>query len=137
MNDVKQTTVNALRVLAVEGIEKANSGHPGLPLDAAPVAYALFQNHMIFNPKNPKFFNRDRFVLSAGHGSMLNYATLHLYGGEEQLFGRYDQRLDRDAYDRNAGVQQGAMQRGDPLAGFLYGRQRRASGRDEFDHACA
>ena len=80
MNNVQQTTVNALRILSVEGIEKANSGHPGLPLGSAPVAYALFQNHMTFNPKNPKFDNRDRFVLSAGHGSMLNYSTLHLYG---------------------------------------------------------
>ncbi|MBE5756907.1 MAG: transketolase [Clostridiales bacterium] len=78
--NVQQTTVNALRVLSIEGIEKANSGHPGLPLGSAPIAYALFQNHMTFNPRNPKFDNRDRFILSAGHGSMLNYATLHLYG---------------------------------------------------------
>ncbi|MBR2614818.1 MAG: transketolase [Clostridia bacterium] len=78
--NVQQTTVNAIRVLSIEGIEKANSGHPGLPLGSAPIAYALFQNHMTFNPRNPKFDNRDRFILSAGHGSMLNYATLHLYG---------------------------------------------------------
>lgn len=60
--NVQQTTVNAIRVLSIEGIEKANSGHPGLPLGSAPIAYALFQNHMTFNPRNPKFDNRDRFI---------------------------------------------------------------------------
>jgi len=72
--------INTIRTLSIDAIQKANSGHPGLPLGAAPFAYVLFQNHLKFNPKNPAFFDRDRFVLSAGHGSMLLYSLLHLYG---------------------------------------------------------
>lgn len=79
MNDVKQLTVNAIRVLSAEAIQKANSGHPGLPLGAAPIGYAAFTN-MTFNPKDTAFDNRDRFVLSAGHGSMLDYALYYLFG---------------------------------------------------------
>lgn len=78
--DVKQLTVNTLRVLSAEAIEKANSGHPGIALGAAPIAYTLFADFLKFNPKNPKFDNRDRFVLSAGHGSSLYYSLLHLFG---------------------------------------------------------
>ena len=80
MKPVQEKTVNALRVLAAEGVEKANSGHPGLPLGSAPIAYTLFQNFLKFNPKDPAFKDRDRFILSAGHGSMLDYAALHVYG---------------------------------------------------------
>ncbi len=76
---MKQTTINAIRVLSAEAIQKANSGHPGLPLGSAPIGYTLFQNFLKFNSKNPKWTNRDRFILSAGHGSMLNYALLYLY----------------------------------------------------------
>ncbi len=72
--------INTIRTLSIDAIQKANSGHPGLPMGAAPFAYVLFQNHLKFNPKNPEFFDRDRFVLSAGHGSMLLYSMLHLYG---------------------------------------------------------
>jgi transketolase len=72
--------INTIRTLSIDAIQKANSGHPGLPLGAAPFAYVLFQKHLKFNPKNPNFFDRDRFVLSAGHGSMLIYSLLHLYG---------------------------------------------------------
>ncbi len=79
-NIMKQETVNAIRFLAVDAIEKAKSGHPGLPLGAAPIAYALFQDFLKFDPKAPKWDDRDRFVLSAGHGSALLYALLHLYG---------------------------------------------------------
>ncbi len=79
MQDVKQLTINAIRVLSAEAIQKANSGHPGLPLGAAPIGYAAFTN-MTFNPKNTAFDNRDRFVLSAGHGSMLDYALYYLFG---------------------------------------------------------
>ncbi len=78
--DISQLTVNTLRVLSADAIEKANSGHPGIALGAAPIAYSLWQNALTFNPKDSKFFNRDRFVLSAGHGSILNYSLLHLYG---------------------------------------------------------
>ena len=73
-------TVNSIRIISAEAVERASSGHPGLPLGAAPIGYTLFQNQLTFNPKNPNFFNRDRFVLSAGHGSMLLYSLLHLYG---------------------------------------------------------
>jgi transketolase len=72
--------INTIRTLSIDAVQKANSGHPGLPLGAAPFAYVLFQNHLKFNPNNPQFFDRDRFVLSAGHGSMLIYSLLHLYG---------------------------------------------------------
>ena len=72
--------VNAIRFLAIDAVNKANSGHPGLPMGCAPMAYVLFNEVMKYNPKNPYFFNRDRFVLSAGHGSMLQYAMLHLSG---------------------------------------------------------
>jgi transketolase len=72
--------INTIRTLSIDAIQKANSGHPGLPLGAAPFAYVLFQRHLKFNPENPGFFDRDRFVLSAGHGSMLAYSLLHLYG---------------------------------------------------------
>lgn len=75
-----QLTINTLRVLSAEGIQKSNSGHPGVALGAAPIAYSLWQNALTFNPKDSKFFNRDRFVFSAGHASMLNYALLHVYG---------------------------------------------------------
>ena len=78
--NVQKTTINALRVLSAEAIESAKSGHPGLPLGCAPIAYTLFQNFLKFNPKSPKWDDRDRFVLSAGHGSALYYSLLYLYG---------------------------------------------------------
>ncbi len=77
---IQNKTINAIRILAAEAINKANSGHPGLPLGCAPIAYTLFQKHLKANPKNPKWDNRDRFILSAGHGSALYYTLLHLYG---------------------------------------------------------
>lgn len=80
MSNVKQLTVNAIRMLSADAVQKANSGHPGLPLGAAPMAYAIWADNMVHNPANPRFANRDRFVLSAGHGSMLMYSLLHLFG---------------------------------------------------------
>ncbi len=77
---MKKNTINAIRILSAEAIQKANSGHPGLPLGSAPIAYALWQNYLKFNNQNPKWDDRDRFVLSAGHGSMLDYSLLYLYG---------------------------------------------------------
>lgn len=73
-------SINAIRFLAIDAIEKSKSGHPGLPMGAAPMAYVLWKQFMRYNPKNPQWFNRDRFVLSAGHGCMLQYALLHLTG---------------------------------------------------------
>lgn len=75
-----QLAINTIRTLSIDAIEKANSGHPGLPMGAAPMAYTLWTKHMHHNPSNPNWFNRDRFVLSAGHGSMLLYSLLHLSG---------------------------------------------------------
>ncbi|WP_227395450.1 transketolase [Jeotgalibacillus aurantiacus] len=75
-----QLAINTIRTLSIDAIDKANSGHPGLPMGAAPFAYTLWTQFMNHNPKNPDWFNRDRFVLSAGHGSMLLYSLLHLSG---------------------------------------------------------
>ncbi len=77
---MKQTTINAIRMLSADAIQKANSGHPGLPLGSAPIAYTLWQSFLKFNNKDPKWEDRDRFILSAGHGSMLYYSLLYLYG---------------------------------------------------------
>lgn len=78
--DTDQLAVTTIRMLAVDGVQKANSGHPGLPLGAAPMAYVVWSRFLRFNPRNPHWANRDRFVLSAGHGSMLLYSLLHLFG---------------------------------------------------------
>jgi transketolase len=80
MDRVDELCINTLRFLAVDGVEKAKSGHPGLPLGAAPMAYVIWDHFLRHNPNNPTWFNRDRFILSAGHGSMLLYALLHVYG---------------------------------------------------------
>jgi transketolase len=77
---VEEQRINAIRFLAVDAVQKANSGHPGMPMGAAAMAYALWTRHLRFNPKDPHWFDRDRFVLSAGHGSMLLYALLYLTG---------------------------------------------------------
>ena len=73
-------TINALRFLSIDAVQKANSGHPGMPMGMAEIATALWKNHLNHNPSNPHWFNRDRFVLSNGHGSMLLYSLLHLTG---------------------------------------------------------
>ena len=79
-DNIEKMSVNAIRVLAADAIQKANSGHPGLPLGSAAMAYELWANHMNHNPADPKWFNRDRFILSGGHGSTLLYSLLHLFG---------------------------------------------------------
>jgi transketolase len=78
--DIEQLSINTIRTLAIDAVQKANSGHPGMPLGMAPIAYALYYKTMKHNPANPNWINRDRFVLSAGHGSMLLYSILHLCG---------------------------------------------------------
>ena len=80
MSNIDNLSVNAIRVLSADSVQKANSGHPGLPLGAAAIGYELWANHLNHNPKNPSWENRDRFVLSGGHGSTLLYSLLHLFG---------------------------------------------------------
>ena len=80
MSNIDQMSANAIRVLAADAIQKAKSGHPGLPLGCADIAYVLWGKEMNHNPKNPNWRNRDRFILSGGHGSMLLYSLLHLFG---------------------------------------------------------
>jgi transketolase len=83
--DLQQLAINTIRTLSIDAVQKANSGHPGLPMGAAPMAYTLWQRHLRHNPRNPSWANRDRFVLSAGHGSMLIYSLLHLTGYDLSL----------------------------------------------------
>lgn len=80
MSNIDTMSVNAIRVLAADAVQKANSGHPGLPLGSAAMAYELWAKHMNHNPANPDWPNRDRFILSGGHGSTLIYSLLHLFG---------------------------------------------------------
>jgi transketolase len=84
-SDLDQTCINAIRVLTIDAVQKANSGHCGLPMAMAPAAYLLYTRFMRHNPKNPQWFGRDRFVLSAGHGSMLLYSVLYLSGYDISL----------------------------------------------------
>ncbi|MFO7628498.1 MAG: transketolase [Prochlorococcaceae cyanobacterium] len=79
-HSVESLCINSIRFLAIDAVNKSNSGHPGLPMGCAPMAFALWDRALKHNPKNPKWFNRDRFVLSAGHGCMLLYSLLHLTG---------------------------------------------------------
>jgi transketolase len=85
MDPIANLAVNTIRTLSLDAVQKANSGHPGLPMGAAPMAYVLFQKYLKHNPKNPKWPDRDRFVLSGGHGSMLLYSMLHLTGYDVTL----------------------------------------------------
>lgn len=78
--EVADMCINTIRFLAIDAVNKANSGHPGAPMGCAPMSFVLFNEAMKYNPKNPSFLNRDRFVLSAGHASMLQYAMMHLSG---------------------------------------------------------
>src|SRR6201986_1790157 len=77
-SNIDQVSINTIRTLAMDGVQQANSGHPGTPMAMAPVAYALWQQFLRFDPDDPIWPNRDRFVLSAGHASMLLYSLLHL-----------------------------------------------------------
>ncbi len=107
--DLDLLSVNSIRFLSIDAVQKANSGHPGLPLDAAPMAYVLWTRFMKFNPKDPQWFDRDRFILSAGHGSMLLYSLLYLTG--------YDLPLEQIKNFR----QWGSMTPGHPEKGLAPG----------------
>ncbi|MCW5939721.1 MAG: transketolase [Fimbriimonadaceae bacterium] len=106
---IESLCINVVRGLAMDAVQKANSGHPGMPMGAAPMAHALWTRHLRHNPKNPAWFDRDRFVLSAGHGSMLLYALLHLTG--------YDLTLD----DLKSFRQWGSRTPGHPERGLTPG----------------
>ena len=80
LNKLDAKVIDTIRFLSIDGIEKAKSGHPGLPMGAAAMAWVLWKNHLQLNPQEPDWIGRDRFVLSAGHGSMLLYSLLHLFG---------------------------------------------------------
>ncbi len=84
-DDLQSRAINTIRFLAADGVQQANSGHPGLPMGCAAMAYTVWTRHLRFNPRNPQWPDRDRFVLSGGHGSMLLYALLHLYGYDVSL----------------------------------------------------
>ncbi len=85
MDPIATLAINTIRTLSMDAVQKANSGHPGLPMGAAPMAYVLWTRHLKHNPHDPRWPDRDRFVLSAGHGSMLLYSLLHLTGYDLSL----------------------------------------------------
>jgi transketolase len=85
MSELQQTAINTIRFLSADAVQKANSGHPGLPMGAASLAYTIWTRHLRHNPKNPEWLNRDRFILSGGHGSALLYSLLHLTGYDLSL----------------------------------------------------
>ena len=93
--DIDQLAINTIRMLAVDAVQKANSGHPGTPMDAAPAAYTLWQRVLRYDPADPGWPNRDRFVLSSGHASMLLYSLIHL-AGIKAANPSYEQ-VDRDS----------------------------------------
>ncbi len=109
MNNTERLSINTIRMLSAQAIQKAKSGHPGLPMGAAPMAYTLWSKYLKQNPKNPDWADRDRFVLSAGHGSMMLYALLHIFG--------YDVTMD-DIKDFR---QLGSKTAGHPEYGYLPG----------------
>lgn len=113
----EKLNISTIRVLSAEGIEKAKSGHPGICLGAAPIGYTLFAHHLKHNPKNPNFFDRDRFVLSAGHGSMLLYSLLHMFGyglAKEDLM-RFRQHMSKTPGHPEYGVTNGVEVSTGPL----------------------
>lgn len=116
--------INTIRGLSIDAVQKANSGHPGLPMGAAPMAFALWTRHLRFNPKSPKWFDRDRFILSAGHGSMLLYSLLHLTGYDVSL---EDLRQFRQAHSKTPGHPENTITPGVEMAtgplgqGFAHG----------------
>jgi transketolase len=117
MDQLSNLAINTIRILSIDAVQKANAGHPGLPMGAAPMAYVLWQKHLKHNPRNPKWPDRDRFVLSAGHGSMLLYSLLHLTG--------YDLSLD----DIKTFRQWGSRAAGHPESSLAPGVEATRSGR--------
>lgn len=121
-NNIDQLTINSIRVLGVEAVNNAKSGHPGIVLGAAPIMYALFKDHLKFNPKHPAWFNRDRFILSAGHGSALLYSTLYHAGYNYKIddlknFRKLDSKTPgHPEYDLDLGIEMATGPLGQGLA---------------------
>lgn len=148
MSNPAEQSVQTLRTLSIDMIQKANSGHPGLPLGCAPMAYALWQHHLRVDPSHPTWFNRDRFVLSAGHGSALLYSLLHLSGfdvsmADLQAFRQWDSKTPgHPEWKLTPGVEattgplgQGAANAvGMALAELLLGRLLNRPGHTIVDH---
>ena len=129
--ELDQLCINTIRTLALDAVQKANSGHPGLPLGAAPMAYVLWTRFLRHNPKNPKWANRDRFLLSAGHGSMLIYALLYLTGYDLPLD---ELKADR-AFVRNMSRSLGARRLVQATIDFAHNFDLRAVAEGVEDHA--
>ena len=112
-HQLDQLCINTIRMLSADGVQKANSGHPGLPMGCASIAYVIWTRHLKHNPGNPQWIDRDRFVLSAGHGSMLLYSLLHLTG--------YDLPLSELQNFRQWGSKTpGHPEHGRPVAGAVF-----------------
>src|SRR5512144_844799 len=98
--ELTKTCVDTIRMLAADAVQQANSGHPGMPMGAADMAFVLWTRHLRFDPRQPRWLGRDRFILSAGHGSMLLYGLLHLGGFD---LGLDDLRQFRQLHSRTPG----------------------------------
>ena len=136
MEPLTQLAINTIRLLSVDAVQKANAGHPGLPMGAAPMTYVLWQTYLSHNPENPKWPDRDRFVLSGGHGSMLLYSMLHLTGYDLALdelrpfaSGARARRATRNLLDRRASRR--------PRVRLARARQRRRHGHGRSDSSRA
>ena len=104
MNPDLVHSLNSLRILSIDMIDQASSGHPGICLGAAPIIFALFANHLKINPADPKWINRDRFVMSAGHGSALLYATLFMAGYNISIDAITGSAIDMTIRDANGNI---------------------------------
>ena len=127
-----QTMANAIRALAMDAVQKAKSGHPGMPMGMADIATALWTRHLRFNPQDPKWSGRDRFILSNGHGSMLQYALLHLTGFDLSMddlkaFRQLGSRTPEEEQALQAAVRAGKYERAAALRDRL--RRRGQPGR--------
>ncbi|SVB57166.1 uncharacterized protein METZ01_LOCUS210020, partial [marine metagenome] len=146
MNKQNRDLANAIRFLSIDAVEKANSGHPGMPMGMADVATILFKYYLKFNPKNPNWMNRDRFVLSAGHGSMLLYSLLYLTGYQSISLNDIKNFRQLNSicaghpeYEKNTGIETTTGPLGQGIAnavGFALAEEilKKRFGKDIFDH---
>ena len=146
MSKQNRDLANAIRFLSIDAVEKANSGHPGMPMGMADVATILFKYYLKFNPKNPNWMNRDRFVLSAGHGSMLLYSLLYLTGYQSISLNDIKNFRQLNSicaghpeYEKNTGIETTTGPLGQGIAnavGFALAEEilKKRFGKDIFDH---